>query len=153
MIRLVAAGALIAFLSISTPISSQPITATVGREANEPDGGGRTPIGVPRGTAAAEDEPVGPDTIDAAREIAKQGILGLLVVAILWSYRRDFFRKLDEAKAEKAQLQEVIEKSTEAITNSAVATARQTDATHRLARTVENVERRQAGLPPSVSQA
>lgn len=90
-----------------------------------------------------------PDTLDYVREIAKQGTLGLLCVVILWSYRRDFFRKLEDKdrelrdrKDEREQLVDVLEKSTAANTHAAIATSRQTDATHRLARTVEKLEAR-----------
>jgi hypothetical protein len=162
VIRLAFAAALVILLTVSSSSSSQPDpVSTVGRPAVEPDGAaGRSPVDVPKGTAAAAEqgEPVTPDSLDYTREIAKQGTLGLLCLAVLWSYRRDFFRKLEdkdreiaERKEERDKLEEVLGHSTTAITNSAVATARQTDATHRLARTVENLERRQAGLPPSAS--
>lgn len=154
-VRLAIAGVLLVIL-VAPGRGQPPPVATLGRAGVEPDGaGGRAPVDRAVGTA---DHPAeGPvETIDVIREIAKQGTLGLLLLAVLWSYRRDFFRRdedarrrLEEERERSNRLGEVIDRSTTAITSSTVATARQTDATHRLARTVENLERRQAGLPPS----
>jgi hypothetical protein len=146
-VRLAIAGVLLVIL-VAPGRGQPPPVATLGRAGVEPDGaGGRAPVDPAGGTV---------ETIDVIREIAKQGTLGLLLLAVLWSYRRDFFRRdedarrrLEEERERSNRLGEVIDRSTTAITSSTVATARQTDATHRLARTVENLERRQAGLPPS----
>ena len=83
-----------------------------------------------------------------AQLLAQAGAIGILAV-VLFFYRRDFMKK-NEAEVQRSdQIVEVLEKSTDALVQSAVATSEQTGATHRLARAVENIERRQAGLPPS----
>jgi hypothetical protein len=122
-----------------------------------------TPIDRPVGTAVAETKST--DTQEGlmpdAALLAQQGAIGILAV-VLFFYRRDFLKKnervqeeleekLRERTEEKEQLADLIDKSNTCITQSAVAMARQTDATHRLARTVENIERRAAGLPPSAN--
>lgn len=111
-----------------------------------------------------------PDEMQAAQLIAQLGAIGLL--ALTWVfYRRDFFRKLDDQKAEGdrqrqdqadeftrrlaveaevredlrilvEQLRDTNDKNTTALTAGAIATARQTDATHRLSRSAEKLERR-----------
>jgi len=135
--------------------------ASIGTAQTEPGApGGTAPIDRPVGT-----EQTGgtmPET-ETAKMLVQLGALGVLIV-VLFFYRRDFFtknekereeleRQLRERKEEKEQLAELVEKSNSVITNSAVTTARQTDATHRLARAVENIERRQAGLPPSAASS
>jgi hypothetical protein len=127
--------------------------------------GGATPIDQPVGTvtqtAAANQEETMPDI--SANMLAQGGAIGILAV-VLFFYRRDFFRKnerereeleerLRERTEDREELVSLIDKSNTCITNSTVATARQTDATHRLARTVENIERRAAGLPPTAGSA
>jgi hypothetical protein len=82
-----------------------------------------------------------------AQLLAQAGAVGILAV-VLFFYRRDFMRRNDAEVQRTTDIADVLKASTEAITDGAVATARQTDATHRLARAVENIERREAGLPP-----
>lgn len=88
-------------------------------------------------------------TEEMVTRIVTQGGAVAVLLVVLWSYRRDFFKKIDdkdrelqERREEKNTLQAVLDKSTAAITSSAIATANQTSATHRLARTVEGIERR-----------
>lgn len=136
----------------------QPVTSTLGSSRAEPSGDGGTPIDQPVGTTTGEESAAMPE-IDTAKAIVQLGAIGMLAV-VLFFYRRDFLKKIDgnagekdqqlrDRKEEKEQLADLVEKNTAALTNTAVTMARQTDATHRLARTVENIERRQAGLPPS----
>jgi hypothetical protein len=115
--------------------------------------GGRMPIDKAVGTAEATASQEG-GMGDQAQLLAQAGAIGILAV-VLFFYRRDFFtkdeRQREKAEAEKAaladqlreqredrdRLEALIAQSNTCITNSAVAMARQTDATHRLARTVE----------------
>ncbi len=99
----------------------------------------RVEQGLPRGDRMTEDM--------VTRIVTQGGAVAVLLV-VLWSYRRDFFRKLEdkerelqERRDEKDTLQDVLDRSSTAITNSVNATTNQTTATHRLARTVENIER------------
>lgn len=142
-------------------LSQLGAVSSLGNAQVEPGApGGRAPIDQPVGTQAA-DTKQGGGAMDQAQLLAQAGAIGILAV-VLFFYRRDFFKKnerereeLEEklrARAEEKELlADLVEKSTTCITNSAVATSRQTDATHRLARTVENLERRQAGLPPTAN--
>lgn len=105
-------------------------------------------LALPGMGAAGEGSPVAVvDPLSVIAEIAKQGTLGLLCIVVLWSYRRDFFRKnedkdreLAERRAEKDRLEVVLERSSTAIAAATAAMARQTDATHRLSRSVEKLE-------------
>lgn len=103
-------------------------------------------------TAADGDSTSGGDMTETqmAQAIAQGGAIGILAV-VLFFYRRDFLGLSERRKEDAQRLEELLERSNQCITDSAVATARQTDATHRLARTVETMERRQAGLPPAPS--
>lgn len=72
-----------------------------------------------------------------------QGGLSALLVWILWSYRRDFFRKIDgqqaevdELRAEKRVLAAVIEKNADAMLQQALAVQANTEATKTLAQNV-----------------
>lgn len=86
---------------------------------------------------------------DMVTRIVTQGGAVAVLLVVLWSYRRDFMRK-DEDKEQKLRdaarreekLVEVLDRSTTAIANSVNATANQTRATHRLATTVETIERK-----------
>lgn len=93
------------------------------------------------------------ETIAIITEVAKQGTLGLLCIVILWSYRRDFYRRdedknrdLAERKTEKERLEQLLERGTAAILAAATATARQTDATRRLSRSIEKLEEKFGSL-------
>lgn len=90
--------------------------------------------------------------IEAMKYGIAQGGLTLVCIVLILVLYREFVRKVEDKdaryKAELARsdrLEEVLDRSSAAITNSAVSTARQTDATHRLARTVEQIEKRLAG--------
>jgi hypothetical protein len=99
---------------------------------------------------AAEPAPASSfEVMDYVREVAKHGTLGILLLAVLWQYRRDFFARILEKdgalasiRAERDDLKAVLALNTKAITDAAIAMARQTDATHRLARTVEHLDRK-----------
>lgn len=104
----------------------------------------QSPVSVAIASTTPGDQP----TMSDAQLLAQAGAVGILAV-VLFFYRRDFMRKNDAEVQRTAEVVKVLEESTEAVTKSAVATARQTDATHRLARAVETIERRQAGLPPA----
>lgn len=101
---------------------------------------------------AAPPEPsaaTGLDPMSIVTEVAKHGTLGILLLAVLWQYRRDFFarilekdQELADMKAERADMKAIIAQSSKAITDGAIAMARQTDATHRLSRTVEHLDRK-----------
>lgn len=103
------------------------------------------PSAEPTAARAADTEG---STMTDAQLLAQAGAIGVLAV-VLFFYRRDFMMKNDAEVRRTTEVIEVLKASNEAVTEGAVATARQTDATHRLARAVENIERRQAGLPPS----
>lgn len=157
----------------------QLVVASLGRTQAEPGApDGRQPIDKPVGTGAHEEaqQPTGsvgdamtPDDIKNAQMIAQLGAIGLLAMTWVF-YRRDFWRKIDETKAEAErrlqeqkneyerqlrveaerasdlrdlveQCRETTDKTNAAITAAAVTTARQTDATHRLARSAEKLER------------
>jgi len=100
--------------------------------------------------AAAQDHSQGDRmTEDMVTRILTQGGAVAVLLVVLWSYRRDFFRKLEdkgrelqERRDEKDTLQGVLNRSTAAITSSVLASTNQTSATHRLARTVEAIERK-----------
>lgn len=137
--RVALAIALVATLVVNGTIRSQS-------PGDGPEASGRT---LPTMAPASDQASSGGVDMNLVQEIAKQGILGLLLVVVLWSYRRDFFRRvhdrerqIQERKEEKEHLQHVLSQSTAAITNSAVAMARQTDATQRLEQTVDRLEQR-----------
>lgn len=75
-----------------------------------------------------------------AQIIAQAGAIGILAV-VLFFYRRDFMLKVEREREEKLKLSELIEHANECFTESAVAMTKQTEATHRLSRAVENIER------------
>lgn len=108
----------------------------------------------PRGPVTVPSTQGGPQgdgnmTEEMVTRIVTQGGAVAVLLVVLWSYRRDFFRKLEdkdrelqERREEKDTLLDLLAKSTTAITSSAIATANQTSATSRLARTVEGIERK-----------
>lgn len=92
-----------------------------------------------------------------------QGGLTIALIVVSLGYRRDFMRKLEDkdrslaeeregravaekqAKEDRERFEKIIEQNTAAITNAAVAMARQTDATHRLARVAEKLDQGENG--------
>lgn len=97
-----------------------------------------TALTVALGMAALE--PVLPalpgDDYSLVKYAITQGGLVLVVIVLLWSYRRDFTRVLGEQQDRLAVMTELVQLSTTALTRSA-------DASDRMARAVENMERRQ----------
>ena len=80
-----------------------------------------------------------------------QGGLTLVLILVLWQYRRDFFRRADDEKRrtdewksahastqlEKRELRDVLEANAKAMSEHATATALNTEATNRVARGIE----------------
>lgn len=90
-----------------------------------------------------------PNETDIVRWSFTQGALTLVLVLTLFSYRRDFFRKIDAKQSEidvlrdeKRMLRDVLEHNAEAILRQAVATSENTKATERLAQNVNNLAER-----------
>ncbi len=84
-------------------------------------------------------EPVMPlpgDDFSLLKYAITQGGLVLVVIVLLWSYRRDFTRVLTEQQDRLSVMTNIVQVSTAALTRSA-------DASERMARAVENMERRQ----------
>lgn len=96
---------------------------------------------------------MGATEIDLVKWGFTQGGLTLVLLVVLGSYRRDFFRKseakqaeIDLLREEKLMLAGVIRDSTKAMVDQAVATNANTKATELLAQNVNNLaERRQHG--------
>lgn len=91
---------------------------------------------LPTGSAAAS-----PDSYEFWRYVATQSGLLVALLVVLWSYKRTLVGELNSTKAERDRLAAILDRSSDALTQTAVAGARQTDATHRLSRTVESLER------------
>ena len=77
-----------------------------------------------------------------------QGGITLVLVVVLWSYRREFLRKAEKQDSiievlrdEKKLLMEVIKENTAASLSQALATAANTQATQSLATNVAHLER------------
>lgn len=93
---------------------------------------------------------MGPET-DIIKWGVTQGALTLVLMLVLISYRRDFFRKhevkqgeIDALREEKRMLSSVIEKNADAMVRQAVSVNANTDATRLLAQNVNSLaERRQ----------
>lgn len=92
---------------------------------------------------------------DTVREIVKNGTLGSLLLAVLFSYRRDFFKKDEAREAEidrerqqhledKARLERLLERTGETLKEVAVQSAVKAEAINRLAAIVERLERSNA---------
>lgn len=104
-------------------------------------------------SAQAERESVVPTSEgDVVREIAKNGTLGTLLALVLFSYRRDFFKKDEAREAEfererqqhlddKARLERLLERNSEILKDVAVQSAIKGEAINRLAAIVERLER------------
>ena len=83
------------------------------------------------------------------RWLATQGGLTVALLALGWSYRRDLRRWADERArlaeeraSERNELRVALERSAQAMQEHAVAVARNTDSTHRLANAVEKLDGR-----------
>jgi len=86
-----------------------------------------------------------PTEIDLVKWGLTQGGLTLLLIVVLASYRRDFFRKIDALVDEKRAFTAVLDKNSDAMQQMAVATNVNTKATELLAQNVNNLaERRRA---------
>jgi hypothetical protein len=95
-----------------------------------------------------------PTEVDLIKWGATQG--GFLLIIILGglSYRRDFFRKistqqadLDAIREEKRMLAAIVRENTEAATRQTVAIESNTNATNRLATSVDRLEDRRRNTP------
>ena len=72
---------------------------------------------------------------DVVRYAITQGGLLAVVLVLLWTYRRDLMRQLSEKDDRLKVMTELVQGATTALTRSA-------DACDRMARAVENLERR-----------
>ncbi len=95
------------------------------------------------------------DRMEFWRYLATQSGLLVALLITLWFYRRDFLRQVKEKdgeveirKQEVLTLSSALRDSTAALRESAVATTRQTDATHRLAKIADSLDRRLSFLAP-----
>ena len=86
--------------------------------------------------------------IDLVKWAITQGALALVLLVVLWSYRRDFFRKMSEKDSTIELLQEqnkmlagLIKENTSAAQSQALATAANTQATQALATNIDRLER------------
>ena len=92
---------------------------------------------------------------DVLESWAKNATLGTLLAAVLWSYRRDFFRKEDDLKRqyeaerekdeeERARLERLLERTSEALKDVAVHSATEAQIINRLVVVVERLEQTRA---------
>lgn len=102
------------------------------------------------------DTAMGPTETDLVKWAFTQGGLMLVLIVVLLSYRRDFFRKaeshqlqIDALREEKRDLVRVLEQNASAMVNHAVATAANTKATELLAQNVNNLAERRMWPRPS----
>ena len=106
-------------------------------------------------SAQERDSAVIPVEEDTVREIVKNGTLGSLLLAVLFSYRRDFFKKDEAREAEiererqqhledKARLEHLLERTGETLKEVAVQSAIKAEALNRLSAVVERLERSNA---------
>lgn len=97
-------------------------------------------------------EPLAGDT-DLVKYAVTQGGLLAVVLVLLWSYRRELKRQLDDKEAERERQLEEKEKELDEkeqrlqvfmtlVTQSTTALTRSADACDRMARAAENLERR-----------
>ena len=89
------------------------------------------------------------DDLDFWRWALTQGGLTIALLVLMWSYRRDMMQwtqesrsQRDDARADASRMQFILDRSTEAMSTHAVALARNTDSTHRLAHAVEKLDGR-----------
>lgn len=106
-----------------------------------------TPVFALQDAAAIPNQgvPMGPTEIDLVKWGFTQGGLTLLLIVVLVSYRRDFFRKNDELREEKREQAAVIEKCANAMIAQQLATQANTKATELLAQNVNNLAERRHG--------
>lgn len=112
------------------------------------------------GAVTNQGGPMGPTEIDLVKWGFTQGGLTLVLIVVLFSYRRDFFRKheakqaetdakqaeIDALRADKRELVAVLDKNANAMIHQAVAVNANTEATKLLAQNVNNLaERRNRG--------
>lgn len=131
--------------------SRQPVVATLGSAQAEPETGGRAPIDTPVPTASPSQQasaPVAPPSSGGLMDVellkwgVTQGGLTISLLIVLWSYKRTLDAQTKEEREDKLQVAAVLKESSAALISSAVETKRHTDATHRLARSVEHLEKK-----------
>jgi len=93
----------------------------------------------------------GPEQVDLIKWAVTQGGLTLLLLLVLLSYRRDFFRRIEQkadelaaAIEEKRDMKALIRENSAAMQAHAIAVVRNTDATERLAESVDKFAERRA---------
>lgn len=80
----------------------------------------------------------------------QQGGLTLVIVLLLWSYRRDFFRKIEgkdieilklreERREDRRTMADLLDRNTRSASDHALSVARNTDATNALANAVKDL--------------
>lgn len=89
-----------------------------------------------------------PSETDIIRWSFTQGALTLLLVLVLVSYRRDFFRKVEGKQFEVDLLRNVLDRTADAMLKQAVATSENTKATELLAQNVNNLAERRSSHRP-----
>ena len=106
-------------------------------------------------SSSAGPTPMGSTEIDLVKWGITQGGLALVLIAVLISYRRDFFRRheakqteMDLLREEKRLLAAVIEKNALAMMQQAVSVQANTEATRLLAQNVNNLAERRGGHRP-----
>lgn len=105
------------------------------------------------GQPSPQEEPrMGATEIDLVKWAVTQGGLTLLLIVVLVSYRRDFFRKneskqaeIDDLREEKREQSAIIDRCANAMLSQAVATQANTEATRLLAQNVNNLADRRHG--------
>lgn len=90
-------------------------------------------------TTAAGLELVTPD-VDLIRYGITQGGLFLVILFVLWSYRRDFRRIVDRDEERLQVFAGIVQGNTTAMVQMTEALGQQKEATHRLAHAVERLE-------------
>jgi len=82
--------------------------------------------------------------VDLAKWAMTQGGLLIALVVVLWSYRRDFFRKSDQLSGENLDLRYLLKENAATATATALAIAQNTNATNNLANVIQAMDRRKA---------
>ena len=83
-----------------------------------------------------------PQQTELMQWVLTQGGITLVLIVVLWSYRRDFFRKSDRYVEENQELRYLLKENTAAATATALAIAQNTNATNNLANVIQVMDRR-----------
>lgn len=130
------------------------LCAMVANSANRSVIAGSAPVFAYQAPAAGPqgETAMGPTETDLVKWAFTQGGLMLVLIVVLVSYRRDFFRKNEASAAltealreEKRELRTVLDKCANAMLDQAVATQSNTKATEMLAQNVNNLADRRMG--------